>query len=145
MFKLKFKLFKLKPNRQNDIYQIEYEINKYINDYFEKHNKVICINRGIDNQKILKCPTCRKAINLNKRIKKIHVQTECVICLRSVSKTVLFSCSHGNVCTECFSRIRDEHLKVYHPYFVHENGSPVKISNKQHKLYLKKKELLLDW
>ena len=149
MFNIKFR-FRNKSStqcfdRQTEISKLNYEISKYINDYYDKHNKVLYINHDVDKQRVLKCPTCRKAIDLNKRIKRIYVQTECICCLKHVSKTVLFSCSHANVCTQCFLRIRDEHLKVYHPYFINENGSPVKISNKQHKMYLKKKELLLDW
>lgn len=136
---------KVELSRREQIQKMEQDIQKYIQDYYIKHQRIIHPNHDINNNKLLKCPMCRRGINLNKKIQRVYVQTECICCLQPVSKTVLLTCSHANICIKCFRRIREEHIKIYHPYFIHEDGTPVSFCRKQEELYERKKQLLLMW
>ncbi len=131
--------------RMDKIRDIDEDMQAYVQDYYKKHHKRIYPNRDLNDNKLLKCPTCRKPINLNRQLKTIYVQTECICCLEPVSKTIMLSCSHANICIKCFKRIRNEHVKIYHPYFIFEDGTPVAFCRKQYELYVRKQKLMLNW
>lgn len=130
-------------NDRDDIQTINNSINNYISNYYSLTNRSIIINKNYENQLNVRCPTCRKQIDQSKHIFSIFVNTECVCCLKSISKVVLFPCKHANVCKKCWKKIKKKSESP--PFFIFENGDPVPITNQQINLFIRKTKLFLPW
>lgn len=130
--------FRDRVRRVND------DIEQYMDRYYSDHGIRIYLNHDHDHQLEITCPTCRKKLRISKRRRTVYVRTECVRCLKEVTKTVVLSCRHANICRNCYENLI-EHRRDVPPYFVYGNGDPVDITNEQVHLYVRKKKCYSDW
>lgn len=126
------------------VLKIQYDIEEYQERYYREHGVRIYINHEHDRQMAMTCPTCRKPLKISKRPRTVYVRTECVCCLKEVSKTVHLSCRHANICRNCYEQLK-MHQSTNPPYFIFSNGNPVDITNEQIHLYVRKKNCFVDW
>lgn len=138
---LKVNFFKKKRDGINEINE---DIKTYIEHFEIRNEKRIHINKDYTNQLKTKCPTCRKTIKMKQKPMCVYVQTDCVICLQTITKSVILSCKHANVCKRCYKKM----IKDPYPYpslFNYSNNEPVKVTREQLNLYKRKTSLGYEW
>lgn len=116
----------------------------YIEQYRMRTGNKIKINKQYDDLMKVKCPTCRKQLTFKKKRLSVYVHTDCVCCLNSISKAIVLSCKHANICYKCYKKLKKD-PDPYPSLFVFENGNPVSISRTQMRLYKDKSKLGYLW
>lgn len=130
-------------DEKDDLQKINLAINNYIAKYYELSNRCININKNYENQLNVKCPSCRKSLETTNNYPSVFVHTECICCLKSISKVVLFPCKHANICKRCWKKMKKKSKSP--PFFIFENGDPVPITHSQIRLFIRKTKLFLPW
>ena len=136
--------YNAKETFQERVKHVNEDIDEYLERYYRENMIRIYPNHEHDQQLEITCPTCRKHLKIPKRRRSVYVRTECVCCLKEVTKTVVLSCRHANICRDCYEKIIEQN-KDDPPYFLYGNGEPVDITNEQIHLYVRKKSCYLDW
>ena len=126
------------------VLQVQYDIEEYQERYYREHGVRIYPNHEHDRQAVLTCPTCRKPLKSSKKPHTVYVRTECVCCMKEVSKTVHLACRHANICRDCYGKLK-QYWCANPPYFIFPNGGPVDITNEQVNLYMRKKSCFIEW